>query len=112
MKTERERVANAEAWREGGGVDAGATDLDPNFGPVWVSWHNPNYVPFTERFETASHAADEMYRRLGEPYYPLWYDTQALVYGVDPDETGDAYPLIELRVRDDENGYTITLNEG
>lgn len=115
MLTEEQRVANAEAWLLGGDVDAGATDLDPNYGPVWVSWSNPNYVTFTEKFETAGHAADEMWRRIGDSYYPLWYDTQALVYGVDPDETGDAYPLVELRINDAGEAageYTITLNEG
>lgn len=112
MKSEQERLSIAQDWILGGGVDAGMTDVEPNYGPVWVSWHNPNYTPFTEKFETASHAADEMYRRCGDRYYPLWYDTEALVYGVDPDETGDAYPLVELRIRDDENGYTVVLNEG
>lgn len=118
MHTETARIANAEAWQLGGGVDAAPTNLSPSTGPVWVSWHAANYAqPFVEWFETAGHAADEMWRRTSDRYYPLWDDVEALVYGVDPDDylraTGrDAYPLAEMHLRDDDyNGYTVTLND-
>lgn len=113
MQSEQQRVANAEAWQLGGDVDATATDLSPSDGPVWVSWHAVNYAqPWVERFDTAGDAADEMWRRTRDRYYPLWDDVEALVYGVDPDETGDASPIAQMRLADDEyNGYTVTLND-
>lgn len=110
--THDERVANAEAWVLGGGVDAGPTTLEPNHGPVWVEWHASSYSVWTERFPTASHAAEEMRRRTMDSYYPTWDDVSAYIFGCDPAENDGAYPLAELTLTDDgEYGYTVALTE-